>query len=945
MSLVFLKNDDKTSQKSGRVQEPYRFSNYFTQPLKIPANSQVALINASFSLDQEISLDNDLPIYCCFGTPVLNQGFEVQLLDNKYIRDWTQFFNELGIEISQMNPDQNTNPIRIDQNVVQPPQSNVPPLNPESRTQQLTPIGGLNWFLKNSKKSGLTVTQQCDLMNDIFFQSFVPVIRPVGNQDLLLFANGATYGNFTEPTNAEAFPNTDDDEKTQASDNQLNHLALGNIAPYDQDPIVPRYFSPAPPKRLGTAMATAGQVTDWLNQPIENNFYNTQFSYDPTLENPLLQSTTSIATWAKSFPPPHLGNSRNFGWAVQANRTCIMRAVGSETPDIANNGYGSGHTHIGDKGSGGYVVMGLEVRPGQEADEIYDAGFMGSGDLEGCVGFAPFFAGVLPSAVLYDRENSNGEIMNEDDSVRDFLKNVDLNIGDDELPFGQNTAHASFDRNGAEARYLFGCKMGVVPQAGFKLGIQCQVLNPVEDGGSLEGSAYTNVNQFLNIPALCQGRNTACDPHYDFQPNWAINANPGPRRINTVGGQRSGVHLYLRFRWDTPYTMVCEFILADKDTPGSYNPATDEPYLPWDDPGNPAQNKDPLRGWCKLGQMKNPNNSNGSAGAQDFRYLLPTTFGDIVPVSYHNYTGAFTARKGYFAPQISGQSEEVSSKNNGSMRGFRTRSFWRQTIPGYDTGMMGHSNFQLKDNDETETSPPLVLAEIEDSTDLEPFDSTGRIQKRFSMLALACETDEDTEQWLYSNGLPRFTQGEPRGLAHALAWGLRDNLNAIEATIDFDINGGTDPYEILFYDGVNPYINSVEVISNHIQLLNLPIQSQQGVVNSQNKTIYNIPVFQGDDQKGISESTITNAYAFTPPQLIWIDLNNYQEMDLNKIDVLITDDNNEEQENLSHNTDITLIFRQKGAGDSGYLPINIPTEEPEIRKRIKKETKVNLIEL
>ena len=44
---------------------------------------------------------------------------------------------------------------------------------------------------------------------------------------------------------------------------------------------------------------------------------------------------------------------------------------------------------------------------------------------------------------------------------------------------------------------------------------------------------------------------------------------------------------------------------------------------------------------------------------------------------------------------------------------------------------------------------------------------------------------------------------------------------------------------------------------------------------------------------------------------------------LNKIDVLITDDDNREQKKLKYDTDIVLMIREKPKSDEGYMPNNI----------------------
>jgi hypothetical protein len=955
MSLVFLKNDDTTSQKNGRVQKPYRFSNFLTHPLKLPQNSQVALVNASFTLNEQVNLDNNQAIYALTGSPVLNMPYKIEMLDNDLIDDWTQFFNELGEEITEMNPDNNYM-YNITQNqTVQPPQNAVPPLNPESRTQVTTPQGGLNWYLQNSGKSGLRVTQQADLMNDVFYQNFTSVMIPQDGspaQTTGLLLGPKVYQNPGTKINSQALNDLgstiQDSDIIENTEEALNWLALGDLADYQTNPWVPRYTLGSPDGAVGGYILGTAEVsptpTNWLNVANAQSYYNTQFLWNDRLGNIEFPIGETIDKYYDFYKAPESGGGRDYGWAIQANKMCIKRAVGNTTPDIANNTFASGHQHIGQYQSGGYVVMGMEVQNDADALTMYNAGAMGSSDLAGCIGSAPFFAGVIPSACLYDREDADENVLGDTASVYDFLKKVDINAGDDNEPDGQVINKEMFDRNNAQCRYLFGVKLGFAQASPNKVYLQAQCLKPNRDGGSMAESLYINVNQALIIPSLAQGTNTACKPHFQFEPSWAIGASPGPRHINTFAGSRSGVNMFLRFRWDTPYTMVCEFILADKDTPGSYNPATDEPFLPWDDSSYGADgNKNPLVGWCKLASMNSMDNELGDPTGE--KYLIPTSYGDIIPVSYHTYTKSFTPWKGYFANLQSGISRFPDSLNNQSLRGFRNRSYWKNDSSQFKLGMLGHSNLVLTNNNANRTSMSLVNVGITTNGDLadEGFDSEGRIKKEFNMLCLATSIEEDTEYWVYSNGTKRFTKGDPIGLAHGLAWGLQTRATGVESTLSFNIDGdpGTD-YKILTWDGVGKYINNVEVFSNHIQILNLPIQSANGVRSTQNKTIYIVPVFQDGQNQGVIDGNVTNSFAFSPPNLIWVDLNNYQEIDLNKIDILITDDNNEEQRSLSNKTDVTLIFRQKGKGDIGYLPINI--DEPDIRKKIKEETKKNLVE-
>jgi hypothetical protein len=79
MSLIFLKNDDE-SVIDGRPNgmKPYRWSNYFTQPIKIPPNAQVAYVSSSFSLNPNDEIEGN-PYGVVIGDPCLNPTIPLYL--------------------------------------------------------------------------------------------------------------------------------------------------------------------------------------------------------------------------------------------------------------------------------------------------------------------------------------------------------------------------------------------------------------------------------------------------------------------------------------------------------------------------------------------------------------------------------------------------------------------------------------------------------------------------------------------------------------------------------------------------------------------------------------------------------------------------------------------------------------------------------------------------
>ena len=958
MSLVFLKNEDNAN-RGALAQEPFRFSNYLTNPLKIPKNSQVALVNASFNLTEEVILDNELPIYVLNGNLALNESLEMKLLDNDYVDNWTEFFNELGTDIVSCYSDNSIMWSDIDNNIVQPPQNNVPPLNPESRVQFETPVGaGLNWYLQNSKKSGLRLTQISDGINDSYFQMFSPIRRPATQADWN-FTTSPTY-TVTTPLNNEDFPNGGVDKQIGGtSNNWVQGSCTTNGSLTD--------WSPPLENRLGDQKST---TNEWNHLENADNFYNTHMIFNDGYKNDELFSGTTIDNIGPGGPEGPTEDVRRYWekynnfipiptdkrWGMACSTCGVLRSVGTLTPSVNVNGIGDGHQFIGSKRSGGYILVGCEGRQFADCENIYSQGFMGSANLRGNCGIAPKFFGLLPTACYLDRRNTEGSTMEIRESLNQYCDEVDLNAGfTGEAENQQSEGQYSYNTKGAKARYVIGVRMVVDATESWKTGFQAEMLVPDTQGGQLGQSKYMNIGRVLKIDQLGQGRNTADPNNFQFEPNWAINANPGERSINCVGqfGAQAQPKIYFRFRYETPYCIVIEFCLSDLvNHPNSYNPELDEPYLPYDDPAFSAQpngyNPDPLRGWCLLGRMKNPLDplTNTYSKAE---YMIPAYMGDLGLVDYEIYSKSFCATKGFWHNKPVGKSRmnQDNSAMNFSLAGFREREFFKSE-QGFLEGFYGMSIKVLDETDPTnpQTNSPIftrVGIDLQD-INLEGFDADGRIRKPFRMLMLSA-TENDTFEWCLADGTYRFIEGEPLSLNHGVTWGLQEYGNSVDRTITFDAEGnpGT-PYEIQFYDGINPFINGDGIYSNHIQLINLPIQSANGVRSTMNKTIYVVPVFADETHKNQAGEEVYQSFTFTVPQIIWIDLNNYEEMELNKIDVLITNDDNEEQKALAGNTDITIMFRQKGSGDIGYLPINIGNEEPAIRKKVKSETIGNLVE-
>ena len=109
MSLVFLKNDDNSRDDDPATVDnhllPYRWSNYFTNPIRVPRNAQVGYIKSSFQQKSTGYVD-DAIIYVKTGMPELNPTIPLRL-EGGPVSDWKQVFAELGRLCNQYASDGN----------------------------------------------------------------------------------------------------------------------------------------------------------------------------------------------------------------------------------------------------------------------------------------------------------------------------------------------------------------------------------------------------------------------------------------------------------------------------------------------------------------------------------------------------------------------------------------------------------------------------------------------------------------------------------------------------------------------------------------------------------------------------------------------------------------------------------------------------------------------
>ncbi len=176
---------------------------------------------------------------------------------------------------------------------------------------------------------------------------------------------------------------------------------------------------------------------------------------------------------------------------------------------------------------------------------------------------------------------------------------------------------------------------------------------------------------------------------------------------------------------------------------------------------------------------------------------------------------------------------------------------------------------------------------------------------------------------------PAYEVGQPAPFTFGLEFGLVTLADAGVFKWNNDIAGIGTPFEIYGFDGAHAILPGLSSVSLHYQLTNLPVLSQNGVKSTTNKTIYIVDTLCLHDT-----STHNNDprgwYCHEVPEKLWIDLNNIGPLDLNRLEILITDDENKEITNLVSGLDTTvaLCFRQKpnntGSPPSYVLQIPYP---------------------
>lgn len=361
--------------------------------------------------------------------------------------------------------------------------------------------------------------------------------------------------------------------------------------------------------------------------------------------------------------------------------------------------------------------------------------------------------------------------------------------------------------------------------------------------------------------------------------------------LNSSGPMPPGknpANLSVRFRWTTPYCIAVEYCFR-------YNQTTDEPFAPGVTGG------DPMAEWVLLYDM------NADPAVRE-QILIPGYYGDCTLVEYPLSNLEMTARKGFFdyrksyriqANQSLGLDLDMTALPSTSY--YEGRSLDELKTLCINTSGGGSTPTPRLVGLTAETFNADGLSQKEVSVVMNPVTAIGDLDKNQTLLG---------DQYFFLNS-PDVHLGDLLGFAGAPSL-LNNNIIGPPAV----------PYVLYGLDGSHTIHLSERVNSLHIQLTNLAIQSQNGVRSTQNKTIAVVAT----QDAYINEDPLNsnNIYNDTAPVINWIDLNNFDEINLAKIDIHITYDDNTSAISLENRSDVTIMFRQKpNPPNPAYVPNTI----------------------
>jgi len=808
MSLVFLKNDDQSRDTSTAAQDqhllPYRWSNYFTNPIKIKKNSQVAYIKSSFNVidNGEVSAST---IYQLSGMPELNPTIPIHLPESSN-ENWKQYlFNVARLLNQYSNNDTYTN--------------NTSAVSVYQGINQRQFDYGWNLLLREDDKVDITCVPK--------------PAQDVYNQDF----NNGSLSNF---------------DTTGVDDVDIQNFAISSPLYSNGNPslLYNNQYLNIPPGQDGTRMTNMGVIQLPKNVDVPPlffggvGFYNTGYS------------ASQSAVGGNQLPSFGFGNLPNFNEKVPSwkwgfcgmsyTNTPIKQYCGGQ-PATANGG---GHNLP----NNGYVIKGFRNYPQEFADTSFPFPLSGTGLVGGCC--------IANQSFGVQSLNLINSYYPQPDPVRGYMENVDLNNSSNDIK--------PFD---ATCRYLLGCDIFA---AGGRLDLSVKVLTPegaVGGGGTLINSSYTEVAPGIVINLL------------ELANAWTTTINCG---TGLTAGRRAS-QLFFRFRWTSPYTMAVDYTLSVDGFVGTYDPETDIIRNPVPEPFVSVSNPDPRDRWITLYDMNQP------APYDNDAYFIPKYIGDVGLVEYNFTNLNYAAKKGFF----------------NSKKSYRYAENLADFVPGADEfnslptafefmkGQYGNSTLLARSQIPARNSVKLgtLTPEIFKVLDGIPETQLNLVMNPISDLGQLDLVQDWYGNPMFQSDTPNTQFGKQIGFLDGVLV-LNNNPTAIPAEI----------WEAFESNGTNTISLDEAVFSNHIQLTNLPIQSQNGVKSTQNKTIAVVSTLCVDG--GARHLNDKLVYCDSAHLLNWIDLNNYNDIELQKIDVLITNDDNTESTSLIGRTDIVIIFRQ-----------------------------------
>ncbi len=562
MSLVFLKSRDKqTNQQQQRYNpnKPYRFSNYLTQPLRLPPNSQVAYVSSQFTIAPNGDMSNEKTYIItedketsALSAPTI---FEFPNTQPTQVGNWTDNLNQYVLSANEFSMDSDYTGQIYDTAV----ELGDTQTKPRTGFQMLYDVGNDKPILRLVKHT--PIDQYNLYFNTCRSNPDFNFIASGGG----VYPSGINWGASTDPKFYEDIRvRSVQPPPIPPSNNPQTSFFTGNN------------FGLVVGQRTGNNNARnqvyAGQA----------NFYNTGFSAT-SLDGSVYRFDLAMSNTLSKLPAYNTGGTYPMVFTSVGIKKCIGNFTPSSDPQQSNTGGHSTQPSTGQ--TGGYAIWTQSNTLQSSANVHYNetaVGDDGAGNpLTGFTGLAPIQVGVMSipyiQQVGFDTAVANG-ISTENARNIDIQGQYWCQVNDLNASTSPTTAE------GSHARYLFGFEIKSVYE-GLGTGdcvVQARVLDCVN--GSIEHSRYVDIGQPLSIKKLSQGISTAVVPEYEFD----AGARYGINTYSTTQG-RTPAMIFFRFRWLNKCQMALEYTLSVDGYNGTYNNARDDPH---DNPSNQASPPD-----------------------------------------------------------------------------------------------------------------------------------------------------------------------------------------------------------------------------------------------------------------------------------------------------------------------------------------------------------------